>query len=74
MNRTLPNALVFALGLLVVCWIGAGYVGSHALALAVTALIGALYVLGGVELHRYRRATAGLVAALDAPPGADGRR
>ena len=72
MNRTLPNALVFALGLLAVCWIGAGYVGSHALALAVTALIGALYVLGGVELHRYRRATAGLVAALDAPPGADG--
>ncbi|MBD7988873.1 DUF802 domain-containing protein [Luteimonas sp. Sa2BVA3] len=72
MNRTLPNALVFALGLLAVCWIGAGYVGSHALALAVTVLIGVLYVLGGLELHRYRRATAGLVSALDAPPGPEG--
>ncbi|MGY0610739.1 DUF802 domain-containing protein [Luteimonas sp. A501] len=72
MKRTLLDSLVFALGLLVVCWIGAGYIGSHALALAVTALIGALYLIGGVELYRYRQATAGLVAALDAPPGPDG--
>ncbi|MEN1972873.1 DUF802 domain-containing protein [Luteimonas sp. MJ204] len=72
MKRTLLDSLVFALGLLVVCWIGAGYVGSHALALAVTALIGALYLIGGVELYRYRRATDGLIAALDAPPGPDG--
>src|SRR5690606_38740120 len=72
MKRTLLDSLVFALGLLVVCWIGAGYVGSHALALAVTALIGALYLIGGVELYRYRRASDGLIAALDAPPGPDG--
>ncbi|MEN1940203.1 DUF802 domain-containing protein [Luteimonas sp. MJ174] len=72
MKKTLLCSLVFALGLLVVCWIGAGYIGSHALALAVTALIGALYLIGGVELYRYRQATGGLVAALDAPPGPDG--
>src|SRR5690606_38339652 len=51
---------------------GAGYVGSHALALAFTALIGALYLIGGVELYRYRRASDGLIAALDAPPGPAG--
>lgn len=72
MNRTFLNGLVFALGLLAVCWIGAGYLAGHALALAVTALIGALYVSGAFELHRYRQATAGLVAALEAPPDAEG--
>ena len=71
MNRTLPHAIVFALGLLVVGWIGVGYVGSHALALAVTALIAGLYVAGGLELHRYRQATAGLLAALREPPAAE---
>ena len=72
MNRTLLNGFVFAIGLLVVAWIGAGYVGSHALALAVTAVIGVLYVLGGIELHRYRQATASLAAALESPPEPDG--
>ena len=72
MNRTFSNGLVFALGLAVVAWIAAGYVGSHPLALAVTLLVGTLYVLGGVELLRYRRATAGLLAALQAPPAQDG--
>ncbi|MGY1458703.1 MULTISPECIES: DUF802 domain-containing protein [unclassified Luteimonas] len=68
MNKTFLNGFVFAAGLLAVCWIGAGYVGSHALALAVTALICVLYLVGGLELYRYRQATATLVAALDAPP------
>src|SRR5690606_9884463 len=68
MNNTLLNGFVFAAGLLAVCWIGGGYIGTHALALAVTALIGVLYLIGGLELLRYRRATATLVAALDAPP------
>ena len=68
MNRPFLKPAVFALGLLVVCWIGAGYVGSHTLALLVTALIAALYATGGLELHRYGRATDGLAAALDAPP------
>ena len=68
MNRLLLKPAVFALGLLVVAWIGAGYVGSHALALLVTVLIAGLYAGGGLELHRYGRATAGLAAALEAPP------
>ena len=72
MNRTLPDALVFALGLLVVGWIGAGYIGTHALALAVTVLIAAGYLAGGLELLRYRRATATLAAALEAPLPPDG--
>lgn len=71
MNRLLLKPAVFALGLLVVAWIGAGYVGSHALALLVTVLIAGLYAGGGLELHRYGRATAGLAAALEAPPAAE---
>ncbi|GGK14393.1 DUF802 domain-containing protein [Luteimonas terricola] len=68
MNKTFLNGFVFAAGLLAVCWIGAGYVGTHAPALAVTALIGVLYLVGGLELYRYRQASATLVAALAAPP------
>jgi hypothetical protein len=72
MNRPFLDGTIFALGLLAVCWVGAGYIGTHALALGVTAAIGALYVIGGLELHRYRRATAGLATALDAPPESPG--
>ena len=71
MNRQLLHWPVFATGLLAIGWIGAGYIGSHTLALAVTLLIAALYLVGALELHRYRQATAGLGRALDglaAPP------
>ena len=71
MFRHLLDAAVFILGLAVVCWIGAGYLGSNPLALAVTLLIGAGYVVGGLELLRYRQATSTLersVAGLSAPP------
>ncbi|WP_243713613.1 DUF802 domain-containing protein [Luteimonas terrae] len=66
-NRTiaLVPAAVFALGLAVVAWIAIGYFGNNTLALAVTLLIGACYVVGGLELLRYRRATASLAAAVD---------
>ncbi|QWP77087.1 DUF802 domain-containing protein [Lysobacter sp. K5869] len=57
---------VFVAGLAVVCWVAAGYLGSHWLALSVVALIGAGYLAGGLELLRYRRATATLEHALDA--------
>ncbi|UZN48375.1 DUF802 domain-containing protein [Cupriavidus cauae] len=56
--------VVFLAGLLAVCWIGAGYAGSNALAFAVTLLIGGFYVGGAFELHRYRRATASLTQAV----------
>ncbi len=69
MNRILGLA-AFALGLAAVVWVGAGYIGSNALALMMTALIGAFYLMGALELQRFHRATAGLRAALEALPDA----
>jgi hypothetical protein len=74
MNRFLHYA-VFAAGLAVVCWVGAGYIGSHTLALAVTMLVGAFYLMGALELHRFQQATATLsraVADLSDPPASLG--
>lgn len=74
MDNMFRNSLysaVFLAGLLAVVWVGAGYVGSNALALSVALLIAACYVAGGFELYRYRQATATLsraVAGLSAPP------
>jgi len=56
--------IVFLAGLAVVGWVGAGYAGTNALALAVTLIIGGFYVGGALELHRYREATPTLTAAL----------
>ncbi|PLQ00045.1 DUF802 domain-containing protein [Cupriavidus pauculus] len=56
--------VVFLAGLAVVGWVGAGYAGTNALALAVTLIIGGFYVGGALELHRYREATPTLTAAL----------
>ncbi|MFM0699093.1 DUF802 domain-containing protein, partial [Paraburkholderia sediminicola] len=70
MSRYL-NLVVFLVGLAAVCWIGAGYVGSNTLALAVTMLIGISYVAGALELRRYSQATSTLaraVAGLSGPP------
>jgi hypothetical protein len=70
MSRYL-NIVVFLAGLAAVCWIGAGYVGSNPLALAVTLLIGACYLAGALELQRYSQATSTLaraVADLSGPP------
>ncbi|MDE1929310.1 MAG: hypothetical protein KGI36_19195, partial [Burkholderiales bacterium] len=70
MNRTLPYA-AFALGLLVVAWVGAGYLPAHPLPLTLVLLIGACYLSGARELQRYQRATLGLARALaraDTPP------
>lgn len=68
----LLDLVVFLLGLVAVCWIGAGYLGSNPLGLAVTLLIGAGYLAGGLELLRYRQATATLERGLGelsaAPP------
>ncbi len=55
-------------GLAVICWIGAGYVGSNALGVAVTLVIGACYATGGLELLRYRQATATLARARSTTP------
>ncbi|MBF6024139.1 DUF802 domain-containing protein [Lysobacter niastensis] len=75
MQKNLLKTVVFLAGLAAVCWIGAGYLGSNALALSVALLIAGCYIAGGIELHRYRKATATLehaVAELSSPPAALG--
>jgi len=62
MTRFLHYA-VFVAGLAVVCWVGAGYIGSHPLALIVTMLVGAFYLMGAMELHRFQQATSTLARA-----------
>ncbi|AMP71458.1 DUF802 domain-containing protein [Ralstonia solanacearum] len=71
MSRNHFPFVVFFAGLAAVCWIAVGYAGSNPLALAVTLLVGAGYLAGALELHRYRQATATLahaVTQLSEPP------
>ncbi len=71
MFRNLLYFAVFLVGLAAIGWIGIGYVGSNSLGAAVAGLIGACYLVGALELHRYREATRSLrlaVADLSAPP------
>lgn len=63
MNRIISFA-AFLLGAAAVTWIGAGFRESHLLALSVTAIIGAVYLLGCVEMLRFRGGTAALQRAL----------
>ncbi|WP_151636226.1 DUF802 domain-containing protein [Noviherbaspirillum aerium] len=60
--------VVFILGAAAVVWVGAGFFGSSFLALLMTAVIGAVYAYGALELHRFRQATTALSAALAAIP------
>lgn len=75
MNKLLYWAACL-LGAVAIVWMGASFVGEHALALAVTALIAVAYGIGVTELLWYRRATASLERALSKAPahqgGADG--
>ena len=67
--------VAFAIGLLAVIWVGAGFVGHSALALAMTLLIGAVYGFGAYELRQFRAASASLGQALadiaQPPPSLD---
>jgi hypothetical protein len=67
MNRNLCS-IAFLVGLIAVAWVGVGYIGSNPLALTMTAVIGAVYVLGALELLRFQQATAALERALAAIP------
>lgn len=67
MNKGM-SAFIFASGLAAVGWVGWGFVGSSGLALAMTALIAGVYVLGAAELGQYRAATSSLRAALGQVP------
>jgi hypothetical protein len=67
MNRHLFTVAAL-LGALAILWAGIGFIDTSLLALAMTALIGAVYAYGAIELHRFRQATATLAAALSAIP------
>jgi hypothetical protein len=63
MNRSL-HYFVFFVGLAAMCWVGAGYIGSSPLALAITVLVGAFYLMGVLELHRFQQPTSTLERAV----------
>jgi hypothetical protein len=63
MNQFLRHAAALA-GLAVIAWVGAGYYFTNPLALAITALIGAFYLMGVLELHRFRQASDELALAV----------
>jgi hypothetical protein len=67
MNKHLFN-LAFLAGAFAVIWVGFGFIDSSALAMAMTALIFAVYLAGALELFRFRKASASLTAALHAIP------
>jgi hypothetical protein len=60
--------IAFATGLAAIAWVGVGFVGTHALALAMTVAIAAAYLLGAYELRQYRADTAALGQALAEVP------
>lgn len=60
--------LAFALGLLAIVWVAASVAHSHLLVLVMTAVIALVYLLGLLELQRFRRTTAELQQALEAVP------
>ncbi len=73
MNKSVM-AGVFAAGLAVVGWVAWGFVGTSPLALAMTAVIAGVYLLGAYELTQFRSASTSLAAALaddPAPPQAE---
>jgi len=67
MNRHLFS-IAFFLGLLVIAWVGAGFIGAHFLAMVMTAIIGSVYALGALELRQFRQESTSLNAALAAIP------
>ncbi len=61
-------AVAFAIGLVAVAWVAAGFVGSSWLALAMTLVIAGVYLLGAAELRQFRAATQALATALADKP------
>ena len=55
----------FATGLAAIAWIAFGFAGTSWLALAITAVIGAVYLAGAYELLQFRTATGALRSTLD---------
>ena len=68
MNRHFSTG-AFLIGVVALVWVGAGFIGSNSQALVITAIIGAVYAFGSLELHRFRQATFALTGALSTIPG-----
>ncbi len=70
MNRSsLPlQIFAFVLGLVAIGWAGAGYIASNPLALLVTLVIGAFFLMGALELRRFHLATTSLQGAVSDVP------
>lgn len=72
MNRSTHAPLLtgaFLLGLLAIAWVGAGFVdGSSWLALGMTVAIAGAYLVGALEIRRFRSASNGLAQALATIP------
>ncbi|WP_332742765.1 DUF802 domain-containing protein [Hydrogenophaga sp.] len=68
MSNNAVNRLFFVgaltLGLIAVVWVGWGFVGTSAIALAMTVAIGGVYLLGAQEIRRFRATTDALAQAL----------
>jgi hypothetical protein len=68
MSSTFLNRLflltAFGLGLAAIAWVGAGFIGTSAIALGMTLLMGAVYLIGAAEIRRFRAVTASLAPAL----------
>jgi hypothetical protein len=64
MRRNFLPFAVFVAGLVVVSWVGIGYVGSNPLGALIAALVALGYLAGAIELYRYRQATGTLEAAV----------
>ena len=62
MKNRIVFAAAFAIGLIVVAWVGWGFVGSSWLAFWMTLVIAAVYLLGAFELRQFRAATATLTS------------
>src|SRR5574343_660848 len=63
MNKFMMT-VIFIIGLVAVGWVGWGFVGASWMALTMTAVIGGVYILGALELRRFRAATNSLSEAL----------
>lgn len=64
MPRNLLNIAVFSIGLAAICGIGIAYIGSNALAFAVSVVIAACYLAGAAELRRFQQITGTLEQAI----------
>ena len=67
LNRAFLFA-AFVLGLAAIAWVGVGFVGTSAIALGMTVLIGAVYLIGAQEIRRFRALTASLEQAISHVP------